>query len=86
MTAATSDRHAGDIVATAASLSGKTVTLAAPGTIQLQSGQDTMHTITSQTALSAFVGATASLNTDMRWGAVLRDNLVHPIPTWIPKA
>ncbi|WEQ54259.1 hemagglutinin repeat-containing protein (plasmid) [Komagataeibacter nataicola] len=69
------DRSVGNIVATAASLSGETVTLAAPGTLQLQSGQDTMHTITSQTALSAFVGATASLNANLQWGVSVTGQL-----------
>ncbi|WEQ54263.1 hemagglutinin repeat-containing protein (plasmid) [Komagataeibacter nataicola] len=63
------------MIATAESLSGETVTLAAPGTIQLQSGQDTMHTITSQTALSAFVGATASLNVNLQWGVSVTGQL-----------
>ncbi|AQU87040.1 hypothetical protein B0W47_05595 [Komagataeibacter nataicola] len=69
------DRSAGDIVATAASLSGETVTLAAPGHIQLQSGQDTTHTVISQTALSAFVGATASLNANLQWGVSVTGQL-----------
>ncbi|MCF3634938.1 hemagglutinin repeat-containing protein [Komagataeibacter intermedius] len=69
------DSNAGDIIATAASLSGESVTLAAPGNIQLQSGQDTTHTTTSQTALSAFVGATASLNANLQWGVSVTGQL-----------
>ncbi|WP_408887384.1 hemagglutinin repeat-containing protein [Komagataeibacter nataicola] len=34
-----------------------------------------MHTITSQTALSAFVGATASLNTNLQWGVSVTGQL-----------
>ena len=63
------------VIATAASLLAETVTLAAPGHIQLQSGQDTTHTVISQTALSAFVGATASLNANLQWGVSVTGQL-----------
>lgn len=64
----TTDSNAGDIIATASQLSGQTVTLNAPGTVTLQSGQDTTHTTSSQSSESAFIGATASLNADAQWG------------------
>ena len=63
------------VIATAASLLAETVTLAAPGHIQLQSGQDTTHTVTSQTAQSVFVGATASLNANLQWGVIVTGQL-----------
>ncbi|MFT8731844.1 MAG: hemagglutinin repeat-containing protein [Acetobacter fabarum] len=69
------ESNAGDIIATAARLSGKTVTLVAPGNIQLQSGQNSTHTVSSQTTLSAFIGATASLNADLQWGVSVTGQL-----------
>ncbi|WP_207303530.1 hemagglutinin repeat-containing protein [Komagataeibacter xylinus] len=64
----TVDSNAGDIIATASQLSGQTVTLNAPGTVTLQSGQDTTHTTSSQSSESAFIGATASLSSDGGFG------------------
>ncbi|MGS0648687.1 two-partner secretion domain-containing protein [Komagataeibacter melomenusus] len=67
-TAGAAGSSAGNIIATASQLSGQTVTLNAPGTVTLQSGQDTTHTTSTQSSESAFVGATVSLSSDMQPG------------------